>query len=65
MKKNHHLALNHRRCCRQRCLSYLFYFGAKHKDPLKSASMVTVSATQLYDLYASQEDSANALIWAK
>jgi tRNA_anti-like len=44
---------------------YLFYFGAKHKDPLKSASMVTVSATALYDLYANQEDSANALYLGK
>jgi len=44
---------------------YLFYFGAKHKDPLKSASMVTVSAMQLYDLYASQEDSANVLYLGK
>lgn len=44
---------------------YLFYFGAKHKDPLKAASMVTVSATELYDLYANQEDSANALYLGK
>lgn len=44
---------------------YLFHFGAKHDDPLKSNSMVTVTAIDLYDIYNSNEDSANKLYLGK
>lgn len=44
---------------------YLFHFGAKHDDPLKSSSMVSVTAIELYDIYNSNEDSANKLYLGK
>ena len=40
---------------------FVFYFGAKHEDPLKSAEMVSVDAKQLIAIYESNEDSANKL----
>lgn len=43
---------------------YLFYFGAKHKDPLK-AKMVETEAVELYRMYESYEDSANVLYLGK
>jgi hypothetical protein len=40
---------------------FVFYYGAKHEDPLKSAEMVSVDAKQLIAIYESNEDSANKL----
>lgn len=43
---------------------YLFYFGAKHKDPL-DARQIPVDASKLYEQYETNEDSANTAYLGK
>ncbi len=44
---------------------FVFYYGAKHEDPLKSAQMVSVDAKDLFGQYELNEDSANKLYLGK
>lgn len=40
---------------------YAFFYGSKHKDPLKSESKVIINSKDLYNLFVKNEDSANQL----
>lgn len=44
---------------------FVFHYGAKHEDPLKSEQMVSVDAKYLFDQYALNEVSANKLYLGK
>ncbi len=44
---------------------FVFYYGAKHEDPLKSAQMVAVDAKDLFGQYELNEESANKLYLGK
>jgi hypothetical protein len=44
---------------------FVFYYGAKHEDPLKSEQMVSVDAKDLMAKYELNEDTANKLYLGK
>jgi len=44
---------------------FVFYYGAKHKDPLNSEQMVSVDAKDLFNQYELNEVSANKLYLGK
>ena len=45
--------------------TFVFYYGAKHEDPLEASQMVKVDAKTLFDQYSIDENNANKLYLGK